>query len=141
MRVLITACLVPLLALAGCAKKQEADEAQAAADDSAVVAGEACPATLDWLPVLIQLPPDCIVVSLTEPGERSHRLQMTSSSAPQKLVADYAGELYMEGYVVKQQSPVAFEFSGPDVELGRMEKLESEVEGRAVIQVDVTTRP
>ena len=127
-----------LTALAGCEREPTAPgEGSGAETASADLAGSACPPSFDWLPSLIKLPPDCTVVSLDQPDERNRSLQLTTTADASRLIADYAGELYMEGYVVKQLPGMGFLFSGPDVTQGRVELLDKEYESRPVIQVDV----
>lgn len=138
MKNLTLTVLFPLITLVGCDREPAATEtADSAGSTAASLAGAACPPSFDWLPALIKLPPDCTVVSLDEPDERNRSLQLTTTADTTQLISGYAGELYMEGYVVKQLPGMGFLFSGPDVHRGRVELLDREYESRPVIQVDV----
>ncbi len=140
MRNLALTVLLALIMLPGCDREPAATDVDAAAGEgstAASLAGAPCPPSFDWLPALIKLPPDCTVVSLDEPDERNRSLLMTTTADTTRLISGYAGELYMEGYVVKQLPGMGFLFSGPDVASGRVELLEQEYASRPVIQVDV----
>lgn len=142
MRHLTLTVLFPLITLLGCDRESTAVDASDGGADAtaAVVEGAACPPSFDWLPALVKLPPDCTVVSLDEPDDRNHSLRLTTTADPTRLIAGYAGELYMEGYVVKQQPGMGFLFSGPDVTQGKVELLDEEYQSRPVIQVDVESK-